>query len=97
MQTITTIGVDIAKSVFQVHGVDANGKVVGVTALIAASQNGYLDVVQALLTKGAEVDARRNDDGVTALDAATAEGYVNIRALLVQAGAKPEGSGGFLG
>src|SRR5450759_2274883 len=28
MQTITTIGLDIAKSVFQVHGVDAEGKVV---------------------------------------------------------------------
>jgi transposase len=25
MQTITTIGLDIAKSVFQVHGVDAQG------------------------------------------------------------------------
>ena len=28
MQTITTIGLDIAKSVFQVHGVDATGQVV---------------------------------------------------------------------
>jgi hypothetical protein len=28
MQTITTIGMDIAKSVFQVHGVDADGQVV---------------------------------------------------------------------
>ena len=28
MQTITTIGFDIAKSVFQVHGVDASGRVV---------------------------------------------------------------------
>jgi transposase len=28
MQTITTIGLDIAKSVFQVHGVDADGNVV---------------------------------------------------------------------
>src|SRR5690349_5082986 len=28
MQTITTIGLDIAKSVFQVHGIDAAGKVV---------------------------------------------------------------------
>src|SRR5215467_9025728 len=28
MQTITTIGLDIAKSVFQVHGVDAKGNVV---------------------------------------------------------------------
>jgi transposase len=28
VQTITTIGFDIAKSVFQVHGVDAAGEVV---------------------------------------------------------------------
>ena len=28
MQTITTIGLDIAKSVFQVHGVDNDAKVV---------------------------------------------------------------------
>ena len=28
MQAITTIGLDIAKSVFQVHGVDANGHLV---------------------------------------------------------------------
>jgi hypothetical protein len=27
MQTITTIGLDIARSVFQVHGVDADGDV----------------------------------------------------------------------
>jgi len=26
MQVVTTIGLDIAKSVFQVHGVDAEGK-----------------------------------------------------------------------
>jgi hypothetical protein len=28
MQTITTVGLDIAKSVFQIHGVDASGNVV---------------------------------------------------------------------
>ena len=28
MQRVTTIGLDIAKSVFQVHGVDATGQVV---------------------------------------------------------------------
>ena len=26
MQTVTTIGLDIAKSVFQVHGIDTEGK-----------------------------------------------------------------------
>ena len=29
MHTVSTIGLDIAKSVFQVHGVDASGLVVG--------------------------------------------------------------------
>jgi transposase len=33
MQAITTIGLDIAKSVFQVHGVDAKGDVVAQRAL----------------------------------------------------------------
>jgi transposase len=28
MQAVTTIGLDIAKSVFQVHGVDAQGAVI---------------------------------------------------------------------
>jgi hypothetical protein len=28
METVTTIGLDIAKSVFQVHGIDAEGKVI---------------------------------------------------------------------
>ena len=28
IQTITTVGLDIAKSVFQVHGIDADGQVV---------------------------------------------------------------------
>jgi transposase len=27
MQTVTTVGLDIAKSVFQVHGIDAEGNV----------------------------------------------------------------------
>ena len=29
MQTVTTIGLDIAKSVFQVHGVDAPRRTIG--------------------------------------------------------------------
>jgi hypothetical protein len=30
---ITTVGLDLAKSIFQVHGVDATGQVVEVTSL----------------------------------------------------------------
>ena len=28
MEAVTTIGLDIAKSIFQIHGVDAEGKVI---------------------------------------------------------------------
>ena len=59
----------------------------GATALMTASQNGHLDVVQALLDKGADVNAKTSD-GSTALSA-TAGGDADVRALLVQAGAKP--------
>jgi uncharacterized protein len=60
----------------------------GATALIVASYNGHLEVVQALLAKEADVNAERND-GRTALDAATAGGHAEVRALLLQASAKP--------
>jgi transposase len=36
MQTVKTIGLDIAKSVFQVHGIDADGQVVGLRWLTCA-------------------------------------------------------------
>jgi transposase len=39
MQTITTIGFDIAKSVFQVHGVDAVGQVIVRRQLKCISRN----------------------------------------------------------
>jgi hypothetical protein len=38
MQAITTIGLDIAKSVFQVHGVDADGQVEAANPAIAISR-----------------------------------------------------------
>ena len=34
MHTITTIGLDIAKSVFQVHGIDAQGQVVAAYCVV---------------------------------------------------------------
>ena len=37
MQVVTTVGLDLAKSVFQVHGVDAAGQVV-----IAVAQACYV-------------------------------------------------------
>jgi len=41
MQTVSTIGLDIAKSVFQVHGVDADGQVVTFVPNCAAHHLGY--------------------------------------------------------
>src|ERR1700704_4713204 len=40
MQVVTTIGLDIAKSVFQVHGVDAEGKVI-IGALVAHRESDH--------------------------------------------------------
>ena len=48
MQTITTIGLDIAKSVFQVHGVDAAGQVVIRRQLKRRVRPGVLPEVAAM-------------------------------------------------
>ena len=42
MQTVTTIGLDIAKSVFQIHGVDANSQMIIRRQLKAALCPGVL-------------------------------------------------------
>jgi ankyrin repeat protein len=60
----------------------------GATALFQASRNGYNEVVQALLAKEADVNAKLND-GTTALMTATKGGHAKVRNLLVNAGAKP--------
>ena len=52
---------------------------------MTASQNGDLDVVQALIAKGADVNAKDNS-GRTALIATS---NAKIRAVLVAAGARP--------
>jgi hypothetical protein len=43
MQTITTIGLDIAKSVFQVHGIDAEGDPPDISILFFHRQLGRID------------------------------------------------------
>jgi ankyrin repeat protein len=52
---------------------------------MGASRAGRVDVVRALLAKGADVNARTNN-GMTALTVAR---NAAVQALLVQAGAKP--------
>jgi hypothetical protein len=52
MQAITTIGLDIAKSVFQVHGVDADGQVVIRGSLAEKIVNLQLCLFLALIGHG---------------------------------------------
>ena len=58
----------------------------GGTALMAASQNGHVDVVRAPLNRGVEVNSKANDGG-TALIAASQEGYPDIVRALLDKGA----------
>jgi transposase len=63
MQTITTIGLDIAKSVFQVHGVDAGGQVI-VRRRRKLSLNGFVaygrvEILGAFFQAQQEVASRR--------------------------------------
>jgi hypothetical protein len=51
MQTITTVGLDIAKSVFQVHGVDPDGQAL----LCEADINGYFPRQSVIRQAGAAV------------------------------------------
>jgi transposase len=45
MQAVTTVGLDIAKSVFQVHGIDAQGNVIIRRQLKRRSSKGRVFVV----------------------------------------------------
>ena len=57
------------------------------TGLMWASVEGHKEVVQTLLVKGADVNAKRSD-GVTALMFAVKGGYQEIQEMLIKAGAK---------
>ena len=55
------------------------------TLLIWAAKNGHQEIVQILLTAGADW-TKKNQDDKTAMDYANEEGYQEIILLLQQAG-----------
>ena len=58
----------------------------GRTALWTASFNGHSDVVELLLSHGADTEVR-DDDEDTALQVACVKGHLNVVKYLIQAGA----------
>jgi ankyrin repeat protein len=62
----------------------------GSTALMLAASSGDREIVQELLSKGAEVSAKFTQTGKTALMLAKEKGYDDIVQLLETAGAKNE-------
>jgi ankyrin repeat protein len=69
------------------QGADASSKnSTGVTALILASEKGYLDVVNALLENGADVNAT-GEYGYTALMRASSKGHLDVVKVLTESGA----------
>lgn len=57
------------------------------TALILAAQKGHDDIIQLLVSRGAEIDAQ-NTDGVTAVFMAALNGHLSTIRLLARQGAK---------
>ena len=58
----------------EVHAADSDGG----TSLWQASQNGHADVVTALLSAQADVNAARETDGVTPLLQASSQGHADV-------------------
>ena len=103
MRAIVRLCFGVGLSIALIAPASAELAMTGAPVVMRAGASGNASVVQALLAKGADVNAKavgglgaRN--GLTALGAATSKGnglgkgtaqqYAEIRALLVQAGAK---------
>jgi ankyrin repeat protein len=60
----------------------------GWTPLMAAADEGHIDIVRLLIDWGADINAKRKDDGYTALMIASYKGRADIVKLLIECGAK---------
>jgi ankyrin repeat protein len=76
----------------QGFAVDAACTSDGLTALHAAAQNGHLELVEALVGKGADVDASTNE-GDTPLKLAASKGHVEVAQALLGAHASVNSAG----
>jgi putative ABC transport system substrate-binding protein len=74
MQTITTIGLDIAKSVFQVHGVDAEGNVILRRSAGQCKKNAIAGAAEALKVTLEIVEVRTPSDFDEAFISASRDG-----------------------
>ena len=82
----------LRRSGMRIDAVDENG----LTCLYVAAAGGEAEVVDWLLSRGADAAVVNPEDGRTPLHAASAAGHVAVAALLVRAGANSlarDGSG----
>eukprot|EP00505_MAST-04D_sp_SCG-Rhode-Island_P001120 Stramenopile-MAST_4_protein_1120 len=75
---------------------EGGGEMETITALMAASKAGNINMVKRIIHLGARVD-RKNTRDHTALMCATAFGHTNVAALLLQHGANVEAKDSLLG
>jgi ankyrin repeat protein len=68
---------------------DGEGNIQGLTALLAAIKEEYLEIVDLLIKSGANPNLAENDTGGTPLMYAAKLGYMEIVNLLLNAGADP--------
>src|SRR5262249_26019043 len=61
----------------------------GMTPLLYAARQGYIDIARALLDRGVSVNQRKGGDGASALLVATVNGQFDLAGMLLERGADP--------